>query len=157
MVPARASKGQPRGGVFATGANVRTDATVDAIRQFLKRWTATARTGRPRWSWPTCAAPSPQQDVLSYETLGQKAGFLLQMIMRDLEAGLCAGPEQPDQNGVTETLKASAARWLDPAEMVIVVVGDKSLKTLSELHLPILSTATARGASQQSCRPGAAT
>ena len=40
---------------------------------------------------------------------------------------------------LAETLKASAARWLDPAEMVIVVVGDKQKleKPLKELHLPI--------------------
>ena len=79
-----------------------------------------------------------QQDVLSYETLGQKAGFLLQMIMYDLK------PDYAAQNNLIktvspETLKAEVqpAGW-DPAEMVIVVVGDKqSLKTPERASFPI--------------------
>ena len=66
-----------------------------------------------------------QQDALSYETLGQKAGFLLQMIMYDLKPDYVQAQNNLIKTVSPETLKASAARWLDPAEMVIVVVGDK--------------------------------
>ncbi len=126
-------------GVFATGANVRTDATVDAIRQFLKEMDGYRKSGPTPVELAYMRSAVSQQDALSYETLGQKAGFLLQMIMYDLKPDYVQAQNNLIKTVSPETLKASAARWLDPAEMVIVVVGDKQKleKTLSELHLPI--------------------
>jgi zinc protease len=126
-------------GVFATGANVRTDATVDAIRQFLKEMDGYRKSGPTPVELAYMRSAVSQQDVLSYETLGQKAGFLLQMIMYDLKPDYVQAQNNLIKTVSPETLKASAARWLDPAEMVIVVVGDKQKleKPLSELHLPI--------------------
>ncbi len=126
-------------GVFATGANVRTDATVDAIRQFLKEMDGYRKSGPTPVELAYMRSAVSQQDALSYETLGQKAGFLLQMIMYDLKPDYVQAQNNLIKTVSPETLKASAARWLDPAEMVIVVVGDKQKleKPLSELHLPI--------------------
>lgn len=126
-------------GVFATGANVRTDATVDAIRQFLKEMDGYRASGPTPVELAYMRSAVSQQDALSYETLGQKAGFLLQMIMYDLKPDYVQAQSQLIKTVSPETLKASAARWLDPADMVIVVVGDKQKleKPLAELHLPI--------------------
>ncbi len=126
-------------GIFATGANVRTDATVDAIRQFLKEMDGYRKSGPTPVELAYMRSAVSQQDALSYETLGQKAGFLLQMIMYDLKPDYVQAQNNLIKTVSPETLKASAARWLDPAEMVIVVVGDKQKleKPLSELHLPI--------------------
>ena len=77
-----------------------------------RRWTATARAGRPRWSWPYMRSAVSQQDALSYETLGQKAGFLLQMIMYDLKPDYVQAQNNLIKTVSPETLKASAARWL---------------------------------------------
>ncbi|WP_349919624.1 M16 family metallopeptidase [Aeromonas veronii] len=126
-------------GVFATGANVRTDATVDAIRQFLKEMDGYRASGPTPVELAYMRSAVSQQDALSYETLGQKAGFLLQMIMYDLKPDYVQAQSQLIKTVSPETLKASAARWLNPADMVIVVVGDKQKleKPLAELHLPI--------------------
>ena len=126
-------------GVFATGANVRTDATVDAIRQFLKEMDGYRKSGPTPVELAYMRSAVSQQDALSYETLGQKAGFLLQMIMYDLKPDYVQAQNQLIKTVSPETLKASADRWLDPADMVIVVVGDKQKleKPLAELHLPI--------------------
>jgi zinc protease len=126
-------------GVFATGANVRADATVDAIRQFLKEMDGYRASGPTPVELAYMRSAVSQQDALSYETLGQKAGFLLQMIMYDLKPDYVQAQNNLIKTVSPETLKASAARWLDPADMVIVVVGDKQKleKPLSELHLPI--------------------
>lgn len=126
-------------GVFATGANVRTDATVDAIRQFLKEMDGYRASGPTPVELAYMRSAVSQQDALSYETLAQKAGFLLQMIMYDLKPDYVQAQGELIKTVSPETLKASAARWLDPAEMVIVVVGDKQKleKPLAELHLPI--------------------
>ena len=61
------------------------------------------------------------------------------MIMYDLKPDYVQAQNQLIKTVSPETLKASAARWLDPSDMVIVVVGDKQKleKPLSELHLPI--------------------
>ncbi|MBP8269991.1 MAG: insulinase family protein, partial [Aeromonas sp.] len=126
-------------GIFATGANVRTDATADAIRQFLKEMDGYRASGPTPVELAYMRSAVSQQDALSYETLGQKAGFLLQMIMYGLKPDYVQAQNQLIKTVSPETLKASAARWLDPADMVIVVVGDKQKleKPLSELHLPI--------------------
>ncbi len=116
-------------GTFATGANVRADATVDAIRQFLKEMDNYRKNGPTPVELAYMRSAVSQQDALSYETLGQKAGFLLQMIMYDLKPDYVQAQNNLIKTVSAETLKASAARWLDPAEMVIVVVGtSKSLK-----------------------------
>lgn len=126
-------------GTFATGANVRADATVDAIRQFLKEMDNYRASGPTPVELAYMRSAVSQQDALSYETLGQKAGFLLQMIMYDLKPDYVQAQSKLIKTVSPETLKASAARWLDPADMVIVVVGDKQKleKPLKELHLPI--------------------
>ncbi|MGY3903133.1 M16 family metallopeptidase [Aeromonas lusitana] len=126
-------------GVFATGANVRSDATVDAIRQFLKEMDGYRASGPTPVELAYMRSAVSQQDALSYETLAQKAGFLLQMIMYDLKPDYVLAQSKLIKTVSPETLKASAARWLDPADMVIVVVGDKQKleKPLAELHLPI--------------------
>jgi zinc protease len=126
-------------GVFATGANVRADATVDAIRQFLKELEAYQGSGPTPVELAYMRSAVSQQDALSYETLSQKAGFLLQMIMYDLKPDFVQAQSQLIKTVSQETLKQSAAHWLDPKQMVIVVVGDKQKleKPLSQLHLPI--------------------
>ena len=133
------SSGEAVEGTFATGANVRADATVDAIRQFLKEMDNYRNSGPTPVELAYMRSAVSQQDALSYETLGQKAGFLLQMIMYDLKPDYVQAQNNLIKTVSPETLKASAARWLDPAEMVIVVVGDKQKleKPLKELHLPI--------------------
>ncbi|MGL5774123.1 MAG: M16 family metallopeptidase, partial [Aeromonas veronii] len=126
-------------GTFATGANVRTDATVDAIRQFLKEMDNYRKSGPTPVELAYMRSAVSQQDALSYETLGQKAGFLLQMVMYDLKPDYVQAQNNLIKTVSPEALKASAARWLNPADMVIVVVGDKQKleKPLKELHLPI--------------------
>ncbi|MGL4933731.1 MAG: M16 family metallopeptidase [Aeromonas sp.] len=126
-------------GTFATGANVRADATVDAIRQFLNELDNYRASGPTPVELAYMRSAVSQQDALSYETLGQKAGFLLQMVMYDLTPDYVQAQSKLIKTVSPESLKASAARWLNPAEMVIVVVGDKQKleKPLQELHLPI--------------------
>ncbi|MGL5598478.1 MAG: M16 family metallopeptidase [Aeromonas sp.] len=128
-------------GIFATGANVRTDATVDAIRQFIKELDAYRTSGPTPVELAYMRSAVSQQDALSYETLGQKAGFLLQMVMYDLKPDYVQAQNALINTVSPEVLKASAARWLNPADMVIVVVGDKQKleKPLQALHLPIYS------------------
>ncbi|MGL4249374.1 MAG: M16 family metallopeptidase [Aeromonas sp.] len=126
-------------GAFTTGANVRADATVDAIRQFLKEMDGYRATGPTPVELSYMRSAVSQQDALAYETQGQKANFLLDMVMYNLKPDYVQQQNKLIKTVSAETLKASAARWLNPADMVIVVVGDKQKleKPLQALHLPI--------------------
>ncbi|MEW7865809.1 M16 family metallopeptidase [Aeromonas diversa] len=126
-------------GVFAVGADVRADATVDAIRQVLLELDKYRKEGPSANEMEYLRSAVTQQDALSYETLDQKAGFLLQMIMYQLGPDFVARQGEIIKTIKPQALKALAERWLDPAQMVIVVVGDRKAleKPLQELHLPI--------------------
>ena len=83
-----------------------------------------------------------RQDALSYETLGQKAGFLLNLALMG-EGPDAVLRQQAKVAGVSrETLAKEAARWLRPEAMKIVVVGDaKRLEPeLKALKLPVIRT-----------------
>lgn len=126
-------------GVFAVGADVRADATVDAIRQVLKELEQYRKAGPSAKEMDYLRSAVTQQDALAYETLDQKAGFLLQMIMYQLGPDYVARQSEIIKGITPQALKAQAERWLDPAQMVIVVVGDRQAleKPLQELHLPV--------------------
>lgn len=126
-------------GVFAVGADVRADATVDAIRQVLLELEKYRKEGPSAKEMDYLRSAVTQQDALSYETLDQKAGFLLQMIMYQLGPDFVARQGEIIKSIKPQALKALAERWLDPGQMVIVVVGDRKEleKPLQELHLPI--------------------
>lgn len=126
-------------GVFAVGADVRADATVDAIRQVLKELEQYRKAGPSAKEMDYLRSAVTQQDALAYETLDQKAGFLLQMIMYQLGPDFVARQSEIIKSITPQALKAQAERWLDPAQMVIVVVGDRQAleKPLQELHLPV--------------------
>ncbi|MGL5286204.1 MAG: M16 family metallopeptidase [Aeromonas sp.] len=126
-------------GFFSVGADVRANATVDAIRQIMQEFKKYRSQGPSANEMAYLRSAVTQQDALSYETLDQKAGFLLQLVVYGLD------PDVVNQQGkiITDVsakdLKALANEWLDPAKMVIVVVGDRSKleKPLKELHLPV--------------------
>ncbi len=126
-------------GEFVVSSDVRADATVDALRQLLKAAGAYGRSGPTPAELAYLKSAFSRQDALSYETLGQKAGFLLTLATLQQQPDFIARQQQLVQTISARQLQHQAARWLDPDKMVIVVVGDaKRLeKSLAELHLPI--------------------
>ena len=126
-------------GVFLTATDVRGDATAAAIENILAEFSQFQEQGPSEEELLYLRNNYSQQDALAYETLGDKAGFLLHLAMQELSPDYL----EQQQNIVAAidgaTLTKLAQQWLDPADMVIVVVGDKEKleKSLAELHLPI--------------------
>ncbi|WP_319783361.1 pitrilysin family protein [Oceanisphaera sp. IT1-181] len=126
-------------GVFLVASDVRGDVTADAIKNILQEFEQFKKEGPSDAELAYLRSSYSQQDALSYETLGDKAGFLLQLAMMKLSPDYLAKQQQIVAKVDKAQLTELAAQWLDPAEMVIVVVGDKAKleKSLKGLHLPL--------------------
>ena len=126
-------------GVFLVASDVRADVTAEAIKNILQEFETFQEKGPSAAELAYLRSSYSQQDALAYETLGDKAGFLLQLAMMQLSPDYLAKQQKivakVDQAELTELAK----EWLDPKDMVIVVVGDKAKleKSLASLHLPL--------------------
>lgn len=126
-------------GVFLVASDVRGDVTAAALTNILQEFEQFADKGPSDKELAYLRSSYSQQDALAYETLGDKAGFLLQLAMMKLSPDYLAKQQQIVAKVSQEKLTEIAKQWLDPKEMVIVVVGDKAKleKSLNGLHLPI--------------------
>ena len=66
-----------------------------------------------------------QQEALAYESLEQKASFLLQLLTRELQPDYVARQQSLVRELSLAQLKRTAERWLERDDMVIVIVGDR--------------------------------
>ncbi|ART80043.1 M16 family metallopeptidase [Oceanisphaera avium] len=126
-------------GVFLVASDVRADVTADAITNILQELEQFKEQGPTTKEVAYLRSSYSQQDALAYETLGDKAGFLLQLAMMKLSPDYLAKQQEIVAKVSQAELTELAKQWLDPKEMVIVVVGDKAKleKSLQELHLPL--------------------
>ena len=126
-------------GVFVVATDVRGDATVPAIENILAEFSRFREQGPSQEELSYLRSSYSQQDALSYETLGNKAGFLLQLAMMQLSPDYLNEQQQIVADIDSKALTELAEQWLDPSDMVVVVVGDKEKleKSLAQLHLPL--------------------
>ena len=126
-------------GVFLVATDVRSDVTADAIKNILQEFETFKDEGPSDKELAYLRSSYSQQDALAYETLGDKAGFLLQLAMMKLSPDYLVKQQEIVAKVSQEKLTELAKQWLDPKDMVIVVVGDKAKleKSLQSLHLPI--------------------
>jgi zinc protease len=126
-------------GEFVVSSDVRADATTDALRQLFKISDAYRTSGPSSEELAYLKSAFSRQDALSYETLGQKADFLLSLATLKQQPDYILRQQQLVQRVTSHQLQQQAARWLDPSKMVVVVVGDAQHleKSLAGLHLPI--------------------
>ena len=126
-------------GDFVCSSDVRGEATVDALRQLLRVMGEYRRSGPDGKELAYLKSAFSRQDALSYETLGQKANFLLNMAINKQSAGYVLAQQAKVEAVSQPQLQQQALRWLNQEQMIIVVVGDaKRLeKPLKELHLPL--------------------
>ncbi|MBL1376832.1 M16 family metallopeptidase [Zobellella iuensis] len=126
-------------GVFVVATDVRGDVTVPAIENILAEFRQFKADGPSSEELSYLRSSYSQQDALSYETLGKKAGFLLQLAMMELSPDYLS-EQQSIVSGIDAgELTEVAGQWLSLKDMVIVVVGDKAKleKSLAQLNLPV--------------------
>lgn len=131
--------GNREAGVFVVSTDVRGDATADAVRAIIDDMATFADEGPDDAELAYLRSSYSQQDALSYETLGKKAGFLLQLAMMELSPDYLDRQQEIVSEVDAATLTDVARRWLEPENMVIVVAGDKAKleKSLAQLNLPM--------------------
>ena len=114
-------------GSFTASAGIRTDATGDGIVQFEDEIRTFAATGITEEELRFTRKALGQRDARQYETPSQKLGFLSRILEFDLDDDFVE-----EQNRIlaaigTEELGQLAAKHLTMDDMIIVVVGDKTV------------------------------
>jgi zinc protease len=113
-------------GTFQFSSGIRADATDSALAEVMKEFNDYVQNGPTQAELKFMQAAVAQSDALNYETPFQKANF----IRRILEYNLPSDFVQQQSNilkGMTqEQIKATAAKYLPPNKINILLVGDKA-------------------------------
>jgi zinc protease len=112
-------------GFFTARAGVRADATADSIVEFESEIRNYAASGISEPELSFTRKSIGQSDARSFETPGQKLGFLGQILVYDLDESFV-----DEQNEILaaigkDELDALARKHLVMEDMIIVIVGDK--------------------------------
>jgi len=131
-------------GPFTASASVRTDTSADSVRQFVNEIVAYRDTGITAQELAFMRSSVTQRDALSYETLGQKAGFLGRIIEYDLPPDFVTQQNTIINTITQQQINALAQQQLPLDRMLILVVGDKAVigESLLELGYPIVELDT---------------
>ena len=114
-------------GSYTARAGVRTDATGDSIVQFENEIRAYAESGITEPELSFTRKSIGQRDARSFETPGQKLGFLAQILEYDLDESFVDEQNQILDAIGKDEINSLASKHLNMEEMIIVVVGDKSV------------------------------
>lgn len=131
-------------GPFSASASVRMDSSADSVRQFINEISSFRDTGITAEELTFMRAAVGQNDALNYETPGQKAVFLGDIIDYGLEADFVARQSEIINTISQEEINALARENLPLERMLILVVGDKAVigESLAELGYPIVELDT---------------
>ena len=138
---ARARFGGTRyAGSFVAGAAVRKDATAASITEFINEINAFSASGMTDTELRFTQAAIGQRDARAYETPGQKLGLLSQILTYDLDDKFVERQVQILEQFTVEDSRRLAAKHLNIDDMIVLVVGDKSviLDELETLGFPIV-------------------
>lgn len=114
-------------GMFTAQAGVRTDATADSIVQFEDEIRNYAEAGISESELSFTRKAIGQSDARKYETPAQKLGFLAQILVYDLDVSFVDAQNETLAAIGKDEIDALAREHLTMENMIIVVVGDKSV------------------------------
>jgi Predicted Zn-dependent peptidases len=131
-------------GPFTASASVRVDTTADSVRQFINEITGYRERGITPEELKFTKDAIGQSEALDYETPGQKANLLQQILTYDLPADFVRQQQRLISSLDIERVNALAQKHLPVEEMIILVVGDKAsiYDSLVELGYPIVELDT---------------
>lgn len=127
-------------GPFTAAASVRMDSTADSVVQFVNEIRGYAEAGITAEELEFTRSAVGQSDALRYETPGQKAGFLGRIVQYNLPEDYVDTQREIINNIGKSEIDALAREKLSLEDMLILVVGDKSviLESLEALGYPIV-------------------
>ncbi|MGY8790465.1 MAG: hypothetical protein ACKVKR_09350, partial [Pseudomonadales bacterium] len=125
---------------FTASASVRTDSTADSVIQFMNEITGYRESGITPEELQFTKDAIGQSEARDYETPGQKARLLNQIINYDLERDFVRRQQDVLSSLNTERIQELAQQHLLVEQMKILVVGDKAVigESLAELGYPII-------------------
>lgn len=129
-------------GVFTASAGVKGNATDSSVVEFMKELSKYRAGGISDSELSFTKNSIGQQDARSYETPGQKAGFISRMVQYNLPADYTTKQNEILAKMTKAEIDAIAKKQLKE-NMVIVVVGDKKsiLPGLQKLGYPVVELA----------------
>ncbi|MDR2213837.1 MAG: insulinase family protein [Pseudomonadales bacterium] len=129
---------------FTASASVRVDTSADSVRQFITEMTNYRDSGITAAELQFTKDAIGQSEALDYETPGQKANLLQQILTYQLPADFVRQQQDIISNLSMERVNNLARTHLPVESMIILVVGDKAsiYNSLAELGYPIVELDT---------------
>jgi zinc protease len=109
---------------FSSG--IRANATDSALVSLMKELTDYSQNGPTAAEVANLKKAISQGDALRYETGAQKARFVARILDYNLPANYVDTQNQLIANITAEQLKTTAATWIKPGQINILLVGDKA-------------------------------
>ncbi|SKA45851.1 M16 family metallopeptidase [Enterovibrio nigricans] len=131
--------GDDNSGRIVFQAQVRADSTVDTVTEMRKELSNMATKGMTDDELAFLRLAVGQKDALSYETPGDKAGLIANIMRHDLPADYKAQQKAIIESASSESLNAQSHKWFMPDDYQVIIVGDAtSLEpSLKALGLPV--------------------
>ena len=133
-------RGGKTSGSYTAGAGVRTDSTLDSIRQFFAEIDAYRENGITDEDIAFTKSSIGQSEARQFESPGQKIGLIDRMQDYDLDPDYLEERKAILADLTRDDAQVMARELLDTDEMIIVVVGDKEavIEDLKTLDRPIV-------------------
>jgi len=117
--------GDKYGVEYTFSSGIRADATDSALTEVMKEINNYAANGIREDEIVFMKSALGQRDALSYETGGQKAGFIARILEYQLPANFTETQNKILQSMSKAEIDALAKKWLQTDKMNILLVGDK--------------------------------
>ena len=118
--------GNKYSGTYTFSSGIRADATDSALSELIKELKNYADNGITPDEITFMKSALGQRDALSYETSGQKEGFIDRILEYDLPANFVDKQNDILKNMTKPEIDALAKKWLQVDKMNILLVGDKA-------------------------------
>lgn len=120
-------------------AQVRADATTASVQEFISEMQRYSQEGMTQAEIDFMRLAVGQQDALKYETPGQKAYLLSNILTFSLDHDYLRTRDQIAASVTLEELNEVAAKWFTPNDYQIIVVGDAATlkNSLESLNIPV--------------------
>ncbi|OEE66455.1 peptidase M16 [Enterovibrio norvegicus FF-33] len=120
-------------------AQVRADTTLDTVKEMQNELSVMAEQGITDEELAFLRLAVGQKDALSYETPGDKAGLIANIMRHELPSDYKATQKAIIDDVDKQTLNTLASEWFNPDDYQVIVVGDASKlePSLATLGLPV--------------------
>jgi zinc protease len=118
--------GNKYSGTYTFSSGIRADATDSALSEVVRELKNYADNGITPDEITFMKSALGQRDALSYETSGQKEGFIDRILEYDLPANFVDKQNEILKNITKPEIDALAKKWLQLDKMNILLVGDKT-------------------------------